>query len=423
MYPYQDDKRAFGSSFALALVVILGMAATATSLWIAYWLALVLLILEVYRSQALIPRTGLFVWVGGFCVWLLVHSLLIAPVFKPEAIYIAVFLLFTFLLASRLPELELMALGKRGVLVVAVLALWGLVQHWFGILEMHLEGGRAHAWFDSPNTFASVINIALLPVIVAYLAKGDRRLLALTAVLFLGLLATQSRGGLLAFVVGLAGAGLLYRRSQIRTHPGAGKVLVLVLALSVDLEYLPFDLLPIDLEFLPFNSTAWSGHVAEPSRDRVAASLAGGDSARADLYQLAITQILDKPWLGQGYLSFKPLYRRSGLDLFAREGTDFVHNDYLQIRLEIGIIGFVALLAIVLHGGLIIWRNATRLTSHGRITNCMLGGVLVSIAAHAVVDFPLYAPMIVILFGLGLGWVNRMSGSPDHMRPRESPSR
>ena len=330
----------------------------------------------------------------GFGFWLVFHALLLAPVFKPEAVFAAWFLVTPFLVAGRLTCVERSSVAKAVVGLVTLLALWGGTQHWLDLATVNPEAGRAHAWFESPNTLAAVINLALIPVVVGYLLRGGRLTLLTAAVLFLGLLATQSRGGWLGFGVGLIACAVLFRRSGLALNPVAKRMLVVVFAGALVLAVLPHNL----------------AHVSESNSERLIAGLLHGDTARrTDLYEIAWDQISKAPWVGQGYLSFRPLYRRSGQDLFRGQGTLFVHNDYLQTWLEMGLLRIVGLLGAVATAGVSIWRATVPARSQSTGVGIMLGGGLATVAAHALVDFPFYAPIVLVLVGLALGVLPRLA--------------
>ena len=107
--------------------------------------------------------------------------MIVAPIFKPEAVFAGWLLGASFLVASRLTAGEIALVGKSVVGIVTVLALWGCFQHWLNIGVVHAEGGRAHAWFDSPNTLATLISIALITVALHGLLTGNRITLMIAA--------------------------------------------------------------------------------------------------------------------------------------------------------------------------------------------------------------------------------------------------
>ena len=268
------------------LVFVFAIAASATAEWYCYWVGAVLLLLELYRAPVSVALSALSLAVLGFCLWLIVHTLVISPVFKPEAVFAAWLLGASFLIATRLTSKEGVALGKLVVGIVAILALWGCLQHWFNIVVAHPEGGRAHAWFDSPNTLATLISIVLVPLVVHVLRSGSRIALIVAAVLVLGLLGTQSRGGWLACFVGLMVCAVLVRRAGLSIKPGAVGALGGLVVLGSIVSMLPQYLGKAD-------------HVSRSTTERLTSGLVEGDTAgRTALYETAWEQITLDPWIG-----------------------------------------------------------------------------------------------------------------------------
>ena len=170
----------------------------------------------------MLPKNSLSFCVIGFAGWLVLHTVLFAQVFKPEAVFSACFLGLSFLITCRRSVCEVIRAAKAISWIVVVMALWGGLQHWLDLGVVHAEGGRAHAWFDSPNTLATLINMSLIPVVVHYSITGKRSVLLLGALLFLGLVATQSRGGWLACGIGLLVSAILWRRARfVKSLPRA----------------------------------------------------------------------------------------------------------------------------------------------------------------------------------------------------------
>ena len=82
--------------------------------------------------------------------------------------------------------------------------LFGLLQVFFGFWPYEPDFKRAQATFVTPNTFATAINLFLLPCLaLAVNGRGGRATYAASLWLFAGLLSTESRGGWLAFLVGV----------------------------------------------------------------------------------------------------------------------------------------------------------------------------------------------------------------------------
>jgi len=260
-------------------------------------------------------------------------------------------------------------------------------------MQLAFGAGRGHAHFETGNTLASVLNGILAPLVVALLYGGGRQLQILTATLFAGVWATFSRGGAIALVMGLlvaiAVAGL--PRSSWRRLPTIGLLFVTggaVVALAI-----------VASHWLP--RWAEQGAVVALSLDSV--------KSRLELYELAwATTVFG--W-GIGYLAFRYVLElgRADVPSFGETSiTYFVHNDYLQTLLELGVPGLAALLAMLVLAVRATMRAAPAREGQGGEASAILAGVL-TYAFHATIDFPLHLPICLLLFGLGLGVIDRLS--------------
>ena len=93
---------------------------------------------------------------------------------------------------------------------------------------------------------------------------------------------------------------------------------------------------------------------------------------------------------------------------------DFAHNDYLQLFVELGVIGSTLLLALLLLTARSVWR--TTRAGHGdrRAVAIACGGAIAAVAVHSLADFNLYIPANamacawVLGIGSGLIWGKSM---------------
>lgn len=143
----------------------------------------------------------------------------------------------------------------------------------------------------------------------------------------------------------------------------------------------------------------------------------GVDAYREKLWFVTVPPMLSlDPWLGAGANMFDQLslrYRGTGFEGRAVHA----HNDWLQLLVEYGRAGLVlglAFFAVHLAAG---WRNALRLAREmapaGWLPQGMeLGLVTGSLAAaasqgmHALFDYRLHLPAVVLLLGLCAGWLS-----------------
>ena len=194
-------------------------------------------------------------------------------------------------------------------------------------------GGRLGGGIGDPNELAALILPGL--VFAVFLLAGERRLamrlfLSASCLVFLStILLTQSRGGLVALGVvilaGLAFGGPLRGRiAAAGLALGAVAVVVFVL-------------------------------VAPPSSvGRLGSFTSGGGTGRLDLWKVATQVIGNHPIAGVGAGNFpvvEPRYAASAGNLarvdLVLDDSKVVHNAYLNILTDLGFVGFLAFLGLV----------------------------------------------------------------------------
>lgn len=344
-----------------------------------------------------------------FCGWSLVNAFFVTPAYAAEGLYRPAILLASFAAVVSLPRAATIRLYRCGVAVMAVLVLLGLAQHFFGFWHLDRNAGRAAGLFVTPNTFATAINLFLLPLAALYLAS-DRspRILALALWLFAGLVASQSRGGMLAFAAGLTFTAACLGWSRLRearpyiARLVAGAAVVWFLVAGIGLTVGPEKAAPA--QGIPASTVAplldpWIGRVIW---DREA------------LYGLTWQLALEHPWLGAGANMFKPLFESVRPASFGDRTILFAHNDYLQIWLEYGLAGLLLFAGL----GVAALLRSRALTP--RQANDFLplasGTALAGVFAHAFVDFPFYIPFILFVVGAYCGVLAPKENSADAAR-------
>jgi O-antigen ligase len=327
-------------------------------------------------------------WIASTNRWL-------NPSYTAAAPFHAAFLLGGFLLGSRTGAARVAPVFAAALVFAVALAGWGV---WQGI-----HGGeRAHALFETPSTLAAVLNLVLLPVLVLALA-GNRRpaLLLALAVLIAGVAATSSRSGWISLGAGIVAVLLFSRKLRLGL---AYRAIAVLAGMFV---------------------AAWLAIPGAPSLSLLAS---GSSLARLELYDLAWRSIERASLLpGIGYTGFFYVLEgnKSAVWDYERTGTYFVHNDYLQFLLELGVVGWAGLLAITLAPIAVAWRAATpgAIPPGGRATLVASAAALVSMALHAAMDFPFYVPVCLLMYGFGLGIVASVAAPGRAPEPRSVPGR
>jgi O-antigen ligase len=366
--------------------------------WGGLSLLLVSLVMPAERG---IPVNALSLSLALFCVLLLANVLFHSPHYEAYSLYRPFILLPAFAAVALQPRKDLEGLFAGGIAVLSLLVLFGLLQVMLGVWPYKQDAARAAATFATPNTFATAINLFLLPLIALRCAgRGGRLVYPALLWLFAGLVSTESRGGWLAFLSGLAFvawySGLpRTAEAKLRWKELVAGMLWVLIAYYALKAFLPQ--LSVSLGLTPgelfVENMAWRGV-----------------SYRSDLALVAVGQIAEHPIAGTGANTFLPLFemlKPARLDLDF--SFPFVHNDYLQTWLEYGLGGIALLCAIVGAATAIVLRARRAQTAD--LIPLAAGAALASIFAHALVDFPLYVPFPVMALGAWLGVLAANAGN------------
>jgi O-antigen ligase len=269
------------------------------------------------------------------------------------------------------------------------LALFSLIQgispngklYW---LRQPRMGGWIYGPYVNHNHYAGLMEmLAPIPLILSLSHLGPPRVRALAgacAALMVGtVFLSGSRGGMLAilFELALLAALLVRQKRSLRTAIGIGVFLALVIGLL-----------------------AWVGG-AELSQ-RIATVGPGHTGLSADfrmsINRDAVRMFLKRPILGWGLGSFPvvyPQFRSFYTNLFVNQA----HNDYLQLLVEMGALGFATMVWFV---GTLYGRGARKISGWSADAGaamalaCLLG--VTGILVHSAVDFNLQIPANAALF-------------------------
>ena len=333
--------------------------------------------------------------VFGFSLLVAFNTLVISPAYTPAGLYHPLLLALAYAASRRFEDLTERRAACAALGLGALLSAWGLVQIGF------LGVARANALFETPATYAAVINLLLVPAL-ALLLCGVRRasIVGIGALLAAALFAADSRGGLLGLAAGLGAAAILALRAKAQR--GRSVLLVLgVLAAGW--------ILAAGLRALPQGAPGASGPEAPPTLEARAAS----SMSRLELYDLSWRAWLERPLAGTGYLTFRYVLER-GRSRAPSYGdsneTWFAHNDYLQTLQELGLLGLAALIALAWLPALLAYRRVPRMPLERRPVALASASGLTAMACHALVDFPFYVPVCLMLYGALLGTVDRRLG-------------
>lgn len=372
--------------FFLALsLASLGSTLGAVALWLLAALALAAAGWTADVQQR--PCSVLYLVVLLFGGLIVFNSLVLSPAYTPAGLYQPLLLVAAFVFSRGLAERTERAVLRAALIAGATLALWGLIQ--IGYLGI----ARARAFLETPAIFAAVLNLLLVPVLATVLTgKRGASVYVLAFALAAGMFAAGSRGGLIALAAGLGVAVVLATRARLLSARGAATALGLIAAgwlLAAALRALPAE--PLE---------------APPDAiERAESSL-----SRLGLYALSLEAWSARPVLGTGYLTFRYALEqgRAHIPSYGTTGeTWFVHNDYLQILQEVGPAGLLALLGLTVLPLVLAYRRLPERLGPEQAVVIAAAAALFSMSVHALVDFPFYVPVCLLLYGAWLGAIDR----------------
>lgn len=235
-------------------------------------------------------------------------------------------------------------------------------------LALRLTSDRVFGTLVYPNALAGFLVVAFAPALawIWVRGRGWRPAVNWVALLLVGglmvtcLLLTGSRGGLGAFGVGL----LVTVFCLARRGPGRGwGALALALGLLV-------------------------GMVVVAQRTGLLRLGASSLEARVDYWRGAVAIVKQHPWLGTGPGTFGSAYLpyKTG----TTEDARLVHNDYLQMWSDAGLVAFLAFVGM----GALAVRDAVALAwqRRGDPAAMALCAALTGWAVHILVDFDSFSP-------------------------------
>lgn len=250
--------------------------------------------------------------------------------------------------------------------------------HLAGYLEMTLPigigllfGSRKAAYEVRRNwrgVLAYVLQMLLSPIAI---------LRCLLIVMVIGLLMTHSRMGNASFFNALliTSAIAIFSARQFR-RPGFIAVIFSIIAVDILLLGSLFDL----------------EHIV----NRIEST--GLDHETRDEVVQSVLQMIPDFWIaGTGAGTFAYVFPK--YSQFTGLFYDFAHNDYLQIFVELGLIGCISLAVLVISGLLNAW-SLLRRTDSGLLSGIGFASLMgtISLLIHSSVDFNLQVPANILLF-------------------------
>jgi O-antigen ligase len=376
---------AFGAVEMWSMFVVEAGSATLFFLWV---------VKQLFDGQVKIRWNPLFLPMGAFGALVAVQIVLRRTAYLHDTISLALLYLAYGTLCFLAGQTLLRSVQARKLALIY--SLYGSALAVFALLQGISSNGKLYwirqprmgGWIYGPyvnhNHYAGLMEmLAPIPLIIAlthFTAPKLRAVAAAAAAVMMGtIFLSGSRGGMMAIVAELIilGAMLVKQKQGLRTAAG----IVLFLTISAGIIF-------------------WVGGPELTQRIATigpAHSELSGDT-RSAINRDGVRMFLQRPILGWGLGSFPivyPQFRTFYTNFFVNQA----HNDYLQLLIETGLLGFVLMIWFVVT----VYRRALKKTSEwmadisGAMTlACMLGfsGILV----HSAVDFNLQIPANAALF-------------------------
>ena len=264
-----------------------------------------------------------------------------------------------------------------------------------------LAGTRAHAPLWDPNNYVTLLYLVWIPWVLLRLASAPSTAQGLvtagvTWLFALALLATHSRFALLVLLGVVVIGGVYVVLFRLSGRPWVWLLAGVSLAAACYVWLAPA---------LVTESAA----AAVPSTD------AAAESERLMMLDAALQAIKDRGGLwGTGLYTFALLYPQ--YRNVAEQGTtgEFVHNDFLQLALEGGVLLLAPLLVLCVSLAVMLWRRAL---SPRTFAPALAFATAIGVAlAHALVNFVFYVLPLTIVLGVLTGCV--FAGE---VRPKPAP--
>lgn len=366
-----------------------------------YWSGIAcLLLLLCFRLPEKFVWSNLSYAVVTYCAVVIVNLLFIDTAYTAEDFYYIAYLTIGFIVFSQLSLNQIISIYKLIVCLFIGLSVWAIIQYYTGSFYIVNAGLRSNTIFTTANTFSAAINLILLPLIAINLSSKNRHILyTAMLLLFYALLVTRSRGGMLSFFIGCSAIVIFVFINNIQRRIHWKKVAI--------------GLTAIFLLFLASHLIDWQSDRQQSEFDLFEVTRLEGVSEqvghRLVLYETAWQKIKESPFLGQGYHNFQYYWLKDKKPPFNYMNTKFAHNDYLQIWMEVGILGLAAMIAIIAFFYYQLWRRFKQINDDSLPVILGLIGGLSAYFAHAMVDFVIYPCFLTLLFGAYLGTAMRVS--------------
>jgi len=302
------------------------------------------------------------------------------------------------------------------LIISSLLGIYGIFQYNgidFSFWKANVGRNQVFGLFGNVNYFAEYMIVPLPLAISLFFATRNRthKILLLVGILAMGgsLILTFTRGSYLAIGISSTFMFFLYLVSRgkgfIKEHK---KIFIIILAFIILVTFL----------FAISNPLNKPGTVISKIKGRISITQFTKSSSlkrRIAIWEFTGMMIKDRPILGSGLGTFKYNslnYQSKFFDqgenrrLYPYGIADKVHNEYLQLGAELGVLGlgiFLWLIITYFNYGIKLLKRIKDKYKQGIIIGLM--GGLMAVLIDAIFGFPLHLPATLVLFWLFIGLI------------------
>lgn len=390
------EKRAFGPSFFISLGLLFTLAVAGSHDYLGQSLGITcLLVAWIITKESRVCWTLIDSSIYFFAIVLLLNLLIFNQATSPLAYFLVAYFLAGHLVFSVVNNKQFIHAYQFIVFIFSLLSVWALMQFILDIGQISHYSYRASTIFANPNTYAAAINLLLFPLITIYLINDEYKskyLYVANILLFASLIATQSRGAWLAFIFGFISlfvflnfAGNSFKLPSCKRLL-FGFLLTFVLLSGIKLSSSSNGL----------NEKSTLDRVKNNIEHVVPYKIKTSLNHRQELSQIAWNNIKENAITGIGLLNFIYFNYRDTVDYIYGKSL-YVHNDYLQLWLELGSFGLLALLSIIV---IMYWQGVASLRKLNTEQQVWVIAILCAMTTyfiHALISYVFYAPLLIFL--------------------------
>ncbi len=352
-------------------------------LFLAIWVVSFLLggTLQLRRNPLYFPMLGFGLLVA---LQYFTGTTAYVPVTRQGLLLLAAYFLIFLVLVNTLE-----ARDQKMMLVTALIA-FGAAIAAFAMAQDFFGNGKLYWWRETIHSkgmygpyidhahYGGLMNmLALMPLslVLGRTVRGDKVFIMffLTLLMFVSLIFSGARGGMISFLGQLVLLGLIF----LLRRQGRQFLAVLVMASLLTIVASVVGMVVLERRFGSDLGPAGQGRIA--------------------VWKDTVTAIRDHFWAGTGFGTFEtvyPKYRSKPSDLL----WNAAHNDYLQLFLETGVFGFLLMAWFVAQ--MVIFAAPRLLHDRGPDFGVALGAALgiFGILIHSISDFNMQIPSNAMLF-------------------------